>query len=95
MAAWTSFAVTPRDAAASRLKAMSSMGRPSVCSTLHILSTFRPTKHRSDLVGDIVHLSKSSPNTLIATSLRDAGDQFIEAHLDRLRHFVGMARNTG
>ena len=36
---------------------------------------------------------RSSPNTLTATSRAHAGDQLVEAHLDRLRELVVVARH--
>ena len=64
---------------------------PVICSTFTSAApgTFSSTSAISSPVSSST--SRSSPNTLTATSVRTPGDQLVEAHLDRLGELVVVA----
>ena len=63
----------------------------SICSTLTSAAPATPRRMPAIWLAACSSGSNSSPKTLTATSPRTPAMQLVEAHLDRLREFVGVA----
>ena len=71
-----------------------STGRPATCSVLTSAAPRIDLQHRLHLTGQPQQRVEIVAENLDADVAADARDQFVEAHLDRLREFVGAARHV-